>query len=120
MDHLLDRLLQDLHADDHDQHRDDEAGHIFVAAVAEGMVFVRTFPGGAEAPQGDDGGRGVGQVVDAVSRDGNGPRQPAGEKFQKRLQEVEHDARHAAQSAITPPDSGVIVVLIVLYKQFCK
>ena len=52
--------------------------------VAEGVVTVRFFPCEAEADQGHDARRGIGEVVESVSGNGDGMRENAREQFPRK------------------------------------
>lgn len=72
VDDLVDGLAQGDEAGHQDNDGDDDTGEVFHATVAEGVVAVGPAPGELGAHDGDDGGQGVGGVVDAVQDDGDG------------------------------------------------
>ena len=56
-----------------------------------------------EAQHGDEGTAGVRQVVECVGGDGDGARQGAGEELAQKQQDVQADARRAAEDAVGLP-----------------
>jgi len=71
--------------------------------MAKGMLLVCRTLCHAEAQQGDDGGSGVGEVVDAVTGDCNGAAGKADDQLEAGEKDVADNANDARQLA----DSGV-------------
>ena len=72
VDDLFHGLRQRGHAGVENDDGDDGGGEVFRPAVAVGMLLVRLAPGDPGAHDGDDGGEGVGEIVDRVQHNGDG------------------------------------------------
>ena len=96
------RFFGQFHAHQQDQHGHRQAGKVLRPAVAEGVTGVRGLGGDAEAQQGHHGGSGVGEVVEGVRRDGDGPGEGARQKLSGEQQHVQADAHNPAEDAVGP------------------
>jgi len=56
------------------------------------MILVRLLPSHLKTKQGDDGGAGIGEVVEGISGDGDGAAQGTGEEFAGKQYQVEDNA----------------------------
>ena len=92
--------LDELHPHEQDEEGDDEGRQILRPAVAEGVVRVRLLPGEEEAPQRDQGGACVRQVVEAVRLDGQRADQDPQDDLEGAEHQIEEDAHAAADHAV--------------------
>ena len=97
---FFDGGLAQLEAHEEDEHGNRQAGEVLDAAVAEGVVGVRLLARQLEAQERDDGGAGVGEVVEGVGGDGDGAGEGAGEEFTGKEQDVQSNAHRAAEDAV--------------------
>jgi hypothetical protein len=74
---------------------DDDRREVLDAPIAKGVLAVGLLAGKLGAHDGDDGRRGVRQVVDGVEHDGDGVHEQAERRLEGREQDVCHDARRS-------------------------
>ena len=101
--------LNQLHTHEQDEERDDEGGQIFGAPMTEGMLRIRFFAGQKEPRQGDEGGAGVTQVVEAVRLDGKRASEHAQNDFEHAQQQIQTYADTTADHAVFVTDNLRIV-----------
>ena len=77
MNDLLDRLNQGRNAGVQHEGCNDHGGEVFNASVAQRVLLVRLLSGQLGAHNGNDGGKGVTEIVDGVQDHGNGGGQDA-------------------------------------------
>ena len=95
-------------ADQQDQSRDHEAGYIFVAGVAVGMISVRRLLRHAEPQQRHQRRGSVRQIVDGVGDDRDRAGKQTGDKFSQEQQEIAYDSRHSRQLSDGGVNGGLI------------
>ena len=98
---LLQGGFGQLHTHEQNEHGYRQAGQVLNAAMAEGMLGVRSLARHLEAQHCHKGGAGVGEVVEGVGGDGDGTGQCAGEKFADKQQNIEANAHGAAEDAVS-------------------
>ena len=109
--------LDQLHADDQNQHRHSQAAQIFRPGVTVGVSGIRGLIRHPETDEGHDGAGGIGQVVHGVGGNGHGAGQGAYQQLEAEQQQVAGDPHHAGQGAHRRAHLRVIRVLPIFYKQ---
>ena len=90
-----------------------QTGDVLHPPVAEGVVPVRPLGRQLEPQQGHHRGPGVGEVVESVGGDGDGAADEARQAFAGEEQQVQRDARAAAQHSIGPAARGIVHMVVV-------
>ena len=117
MEDLLEGGLCQFQTDDQNQGRHHQSGQVLIPGVAVGMLPVGGPLGKLEAGQGHNGGTGVGQVVDGVGNNGDGPGQKPGKELTKEEENIAQNPRDPGHFPDGGMDSRVFRILIVFYKQ---
>ena len=109
--------LDQLHADDQDQHRHSQTTQIFRPGVTVGVSGIRRLIRHPETDEGHDGAGGIGQVVHGIGGNGHGTGQGSHQQLEAKQQQVAGDPHHAGQGAHRRTHLRVIRVLPIFYKQ---
>ena len=109
--------LDQLHADDQDQHRHSQTAQIFRSGVTVGVSGIRGLIRHPETDEGHDGAGGIGQVIHSVGGNGYGAGQGSHQQLEAEQQQVAGDPHHAGQGAHRRAHLRVIRVLSIFYKQ---
>ena len=75
--------------------------------MSEGVVGVRLLTGHLKADEGDDGGTGIGQVVESVCGDGDGAAYGPCQKFCAKKDKIEQDTHKTAEDTVTLAHFGI-------------
>ena len=97
-----------------DQGRQQQPCQVLHPAMAEGVVQVRLLPCDGKAQQGDHRGPGVRQVVEGVRHNGHRAGEQTGKIFPCEQQDVEENAVHGAEGAVSPAHPCIGHIFAVL------
>ena len=117
VENAVERGLEELKADQHDDERHDKTRDVLGAAVAERMLGVRLAVRDLEANDGNHAGKAVGQVVERIGGNGNRARHQTDGQLEREQKQVARESDRARKNAVAFAHGRRAGVLRVLDKK---
>ena len=104
--------LDELHADDHDDHGYSQAREVFIAPMAVGVAGIGGLARQLEAQQANHVARRVGEVVQGIGNDGDRTGNQADSSLAQAQSDIADDANDARELPVSRAHCGVLCVLV--------